>query len=232
MTVTEYELIYGISTLIFIIVSVFIGIKITLKYRANQNIVFISVGMTWILLTTSWWGSATSFIFAVFDINLSNFWYLFLSNFFVPFALIFWFYSYLNLLYRGKIRIMYYIIVILAIYELLFLGLLMINAQYIGQISGVAYWRGSLFTIIFQVIALLSATITGIHFGFNIRKTGGNTNKIRGLFIIYAFASFLVLGLLDAVVELDAVSLVVVRILYVVCGITYYFGFFFQKKTE
>jgi len=76
----------------------------------------------------------------------------------------------------------------------------------------------------------MSATITGIHFGFSIHKTKSTTNKIRGLFIIYAFASFLVLGLLDAVVELNAVSLIVVRILYVVCGIAYYYGFFFSKE--
>ena len=180
MVVTEFELVYGISTLIFIIISMLIGIKIILKYRVNQNIIFISVGITWILLTTSWWGSATSFIFAIFDVNLSDFWYLFLSNFFVPFALIFWFYSYLNLLFKNKIKLIYYIATILMIYEVTFLILLMINTKNIGEISGVAYWRGNLFTIIFQVIALMSATITGIHFGFSIHKTKSTTNKIRG----------------------------------------------------
>ena len=232
MAVTEYELIYGISTIVFIVISVFIGVKITLKYKDSRNFVFISVGLAWILLTSSWWGSAASFMYAVFNLTIVDFWYLFLSNFFVPLALIAWFYSYLTLVHETKIKLMKYIFIIFLVYEVIFLILLIIDTAYIGEILGVAYWKGSIFTMLFQLSSLLVAAITGIHFGTQIRKQEGKTFKTRGIFIIYAFASFLVLGLLDAIVTLDSLSLVIIRIMFVVCGVAYYFGFFYSKENN
>ena len=52
---TIIDFIVGITYLTFIIIFVIIGIKITLKYFEHKRVELISVGMTWLFISSMVW---------------------------------------------------------------------------------------------------------------------------------------------------------------------------------
>ena len=67
MALTLLESLNGIFSIIFIVISTFVGIRIASRYRELKDKLYLYVGLTWILLVESWWPSAISFIIALFD---------------------------------------------------------------------------------------------------------------------------------------------------------------------
>ena len=113
----QLELLHGTFTLIFIVISILIGIRILLKYFTYEQKEFITVGLAWIFLSSGWWGSGFSFLsILLVQQTLDQFSYLFLGNVFIPVAIICWIYSFTSLAYehlKKKLLVIYILICII-----------------------------------------------------------------------------------------------------------------------
>ena len=111
---TNYEIVHGLFALIFVIISLIIGLKILLKGFSLNRKEFITVGLTWILLASPWWSASLSFIFIIFfSYAIEPLLYMILANVFVPIALICWIYSFCTFTYpslKRKLLLIYLII--------------------------------------------------------------------------------------------------------------------------
>ncbi len=228
----QLEIIHGTFTLIFIIISILIGIRILLKYSTYKQKEFITVGLAWIFLSSGWWGSGFSFLsILLVQQTLDQFTYLFLGNVFIPIAIICWIYSFTSLAYahlKKKLLVIYILICI--IFEIYLIISLIIDPNSIGIIIGTFYSQPTLIPMIFILFAVLTTIITGILFSRNsIRSEDPEVHK-KGIILFVAFISFTVGAFMDAVITLTPVTLIIVRLILISSAIEYYFGFLLPKR--
>ena len=95
----EICLICGIVGFISTIITLSLGISIIFKSFHYKEVSLLYVGLTLILLWSPWWPSSISFITYLMGLGgLPFVAYIFIGNFFLPFALITWLIPMSNLL--------------------------------------------------------------------------------------------------------------------------------------
>jgi len=88
MVLTPLEVLTGSLSLVTVVISTIIGLRIVSKYFAYKRRELLLVGFTWILLCEIWWSSAFSFLAALFTgVGFTPELYFTLGNLFVPVAL-------------------------------------------------------------------------------------------------------------------------------------------------
>jgi len=224
----------GVATLIFVFISFMIGIKILSKYRAQKNKVFITVGLTWIFISSPWWSPAFSFLTIVlFEYAFEHWLYLFLMNGLIPFALIFWIYSFCKLVVPkliNKIFIPYLLISI--IYEIMFLVFLFWMPNLIASYDSetVFNYKRTTLTLIFPIFVIITALITGIFFSRESIKSSDKLVQWKGRFFLIGIISFTAAVLLDVITPENIFLRVIIRMILISSSVEYYFGFFLPKK--
>ncbi|TFF99300.1 MAG: hypothetical protein EU541_05230, partial [Promethearchaeota archaeon] len=113
---STFEITRSVSTGIFLIISILIGFRILLKYFQYKQKALLTVGLTWIFISSPWWGNAFSFLsILIIGYAFEPFEYLLIQNAFVPIALMCWVYSLGELTfkkYKYKLIIFYFSICI------------------------------------------------------------------------------------------------------------------------
>jgi hypothetical protein len=232
---TPYQWVHGIFTVIFVIISILIGLQILLKYYTAEGerfFEFIPLGLTYIFLSSAWWGPTFNFlVFVSTGIPLPEIVFIILNNAFLPLAIVCWIYAYSSLQeisWRKELRIVYLIISIS--WEILFfiLTIFSMDTLYTFNYSdaGIYYSKRRLIALIFPIIALATALITGIHFGQGGIKSEDKTIKWKGIFLILTFVLFVGVALLDAILPRKVYILVILRLILILSGFCYYLGFF------
>jgi hypothetical protein len=229
---TTYEIIHGSFALIFVIISLVIGIKILLKAFPLNRKEYIAVGLAWIFLTSAWWSVSLSFLFIIFfNYAIEPVLYMFLANAFIAVALICWIYSFCILAYPHLKRIILPIYLIICIlYEIVFFIFLFINPQLIATQESIFYSRRTLFAVSIQVIGIITALITGILFAKQSMKSEDLKIKLKGKFLLIAFISFSFGAFFDAVIPRTPILLAIVRFVLILSAIEYYLGFFLPER--
>lgn len=74
--------------------------------------------------------------------------------------------------------------------------------------------------------------ITGVLFAKRSMKSSDPRIQWRGKFLLLAFSSFAVSGIIDATFDLTAILVVIVRVLLISSAIEYYLGFLLPKRLE
>jgi hypothetical protein len=229
---TELDILRAIFTLIFVIISIIVGIKILLKYFENKNKEVITVGFAWIFVSSPWWALSINFITIIlFNYQLDpELQLLFMVGFIVP-AFIFWIYSFSVLAYPEKKNIIflpYFLICI--ILEILFIAFLFSDYNLIAAYEGGFTYRRTLFTTLFQLFILVSFVITGIIFGIKSIRLEPPEIKWKGRFFLLAIASFFIGSALEVFSTGNLVLQLVNRIILSFSAISYYFSFFLPSK--
>ena len=104
------DLINGIFTLLFVVISIIVGLRIIQKYLDLDRIELLTMGRTGIGLTSAWWGSTANFIVILItggSIGIPDTLFLFLSNIFLPIALVCWMFSLSHIFYLDKEKSVY-----------------------------------------------------------------------------------------------------------------------------
>ena len=65
MVITEFDFINGLFSLILVITSTIVGLRIASRYFKFKSRLFLCMGLCWILIVTPWWPSAISFLVAL-----------------------------------------------------------------------------------------------------------------------------------------------------------------------
>ena len=228
----QLEILHGTFTLIFIVISILLGIRIFLKYFTYKQKQLITVGLTWIFLSSGWWGSGFSFLsILLIQQPLDQFTYLLIGNVFIPIAIICWIYSFTSLAYpnlKKKLLITYS--VICTIFEIYLIISLLIDPNSIGIITGTFYSQPSLIPMVFLLFAIITTIVTGILFSRNSIRSDKLEVHRKGIILLIAFISFTVGAFMDAVITLTPVTLIIVRLILISSAIEYYFGFLLPER--
>jgi hypothetical protein len=232
-----YQTFHGIFTLIFVIISIIIGLQILYKYFKYRGKEFIALGLAYIFLSSAWWGPTSNFLsFITLGSPIPEIIFVILNNAFLPLAIIFWINAYTRLqdLKRKKIINMIYLIICLT-WEIIFLIVIFLDLdlfytfEYTG---GIYYSRRKIITLIFPIFAILTALITGVLFGKKASESEDPTIRWKGRFLSLAFVLFTGATLLDAILPRIIIILVILRLILILSAVTYYLGFFLPKKIE
>ena len=224
MALTTVEIINGTLSLIFVIISAIVGILIILKYPKSKQRTFLFVGLTWIGITSPYWGVSTSLLVGLATgkpITLQL--YLLLAITLLPLFFFFWMVAFTDLVAKNQQKIILLIFAIdIIIFEIFFLYFVFTNPSEIGEMQSAVNMRYLSFVRWWVLIHALLFLITGLIFAIATMKIGTPEMRIKGFFIAIAVISYIVGVCLDI---LYPVGFVLNRIILMSSAIEFYFGF-------
>jgi hypothetical protein len=159
---------------------------------------------------------------------------LFLGNAFIPIAVICWIFAYsalISTIPKKKLLILLNVIISIS-FEVYLLIYLVINPSEIGAIKDKFYSQPGLISMIFQLYAILLTIITGIIFSRRSIKSDDPKITLKGKFLLCAFVLFTIGAFLDAVIPLNAITLIITRLILILSAIFFFIGFLLPKKIE
>ncbi|MHA1688734.1 MAG: hypothetical protein ACTSYC_12455 [Promethearchaeota archaeon] len=224
---TELEILQGSFTLTFVIISIFLGLIILLKYFSVKKREFIWVGLAWIFLSSAWWGSSFSFLSIVlFNYRFGEFLFILIANIFIPIAILCWMNALGILMYKDLKKKINVIMAIICIpYEIVIIVMLSIEPSLLGEIKQTFYYQPSLIPMIFQIFALLITISTGILFSIRSMKSIDPIVVWKAKFLLIGFISFTAGAFVDAIITMTPLLLVIVRLILIFSSLMYFLGF-------
>ena len=229
---TQFEIIQGVVGIINLAITTIVALKILSKYFTHKKVELLTVGLMMFFVTSAWWGSAFAFIFyALFDIELSDIAYIFISYGLVSLSSIFWFYSFGYLVYpKSKWKIVGIWLAISITYTIFFMYFLFINISLLAVRVTRFDSETKTFVSAYVLLSLLTSLIA--QYIFFRRSTGSEDKRIKwkGRFIFLGFLMFLTGGILDSIVQLNPITLFLTRVLLAVSSIISYIGWIMPDK--
>jgi len=233
MTLEIVDYINGISCLIYVVVSIIVGLKILSIYSNTENRDFIFVGITWIGMSEPTLPMAISFFWnLIFHEGLSFVPYVILGIGGVPFFIFCWMVAFTDLLYKAKQKIILMIYAITGIlFEIVFFASIIINPNLIGVFEGAHNqivhldfeYRG--FTMVYILFGMATILITGILFARESLRSEIPEIKLKGKFLLSAFLAWVIGGFLDAIIPLNPITLPFIRLLFLSSALLFYIGY-------
>jgi len=225
---TELDIIRAVFSLAFVVISIFIGLKILLKYFSLRRTELITVGLTWIFLSSPWWPLPVTFILAfVFNSGLDPVIYRYLMSAFIPVALICWIYSINNIVYLGRKKNLFYLYLGISLaYIVVYHVFIFINPDLISIYNGGFQFQNSLFLYFFFIFTIITAIITGALFALQSFKSIDAKIRWKGRFILLAVLVFIAGALADTFSFGNVIIQTFARFILIIASIFYYLGFF------
>ncbi len=229
---TQLEILQGSLTLTFVLISIILGLIILLKFFSLRRKELIFVGLAWIFLSSAWWGSSFSFLSIIlFDYRFEPFLYLSISNLFIPLAILSWLHAIGKFLYpKSRKKIVSIFAAICIPYEIILIAFLIVDPALVGNIREKFYYQPELFPMVFQIFALMVTIITGILFSSKSLKSDEPEVKWKARFLLMGFILFTIGAFMDAVITLDPITLVIVRLILITSSILYFLGFLLPER--
>jgi hypothetical protein len=224
----------GLSSLIISIISIVTGLKIAFKYLQHKEKVLIFAGITWLLMYEGWWGPSVSFIIFIStgqSIPIELFFILSISL--TPIAITLWMVAFTELKYKKFQKIIIGLFSIQAlIFEILSLYYLVVDPSMIVERVGVIDAQYKSFLIIFFIEIAVVLSVTGILFARESLKINTPEIRIKGIFLLLGFISFIVGSIFDVFLELNILTLLLYRSVLVFSSFSFYFGFFLPRSIK
>jgi len=224
------QILQGSFSLIWVIFAIIIGLRVIWKAITLKRKELITVGLTWILIASAWWGVALQFItYGFFNYQLTAFQYLLVANVFIPLGLFCWSYSYCEII-NPKLKKNFFLVILgfIVIWELFLWIALFINTALVGTIEGIFDSKHSTIALLFVFSAIIIFLITGTIFSVKSMKVDQLDIKWKGRFLLLAWILFTIAALIDAALDLIA-TLILARIILLISSVLFYFGFFLPE---
>ena len=231
MTLTLLETLNGTFSLIFVLISLLVGLFIASKYFQLKNRTLLLVGITWIGLTTPWLPSTVSFIvYLITTTSLSPAIYFTIGNIASPLILVIWILAFTDLKYTDKQKLLVIIYIIIGIaYEVYLVYFLFADPNVIGELTGIFDVTYKGVVLIFALFIVINMLVTGILFGRESLKSKDSIVQLKGKFLIVAFISWCIGAIMDAALPLNIVTLTIARIILISSAIEFYIGFILPR---
>ncbi|MFX1276904.1 MAG: hypothetical protein ACFFBP_21050 [Promethearchaeota archaeon] len=228
--ITPENFISGLNALLISIVGLVIGILIMLKYRKYKSKLFLFWGFAWCGFYQPWWGTTTSFIYALITrYTIPDQLYMFLSTFFIPFFMIAWIYGLTEMILKDKRKILAIIYSIIMIsYNIFLIVGLIFNPTLIGKSEGFNT-DYELIPTAYLLFINFSIVISGFLFARDSRKSSNKETRLKSLFLIFAFFTYLTGSIGDVLVSDNVILQAIVRTYIMIGSISFYIGMFMPK---
>ena len=227
MMLNAIEFMNGLFSLIFVSISILIGIRIAQKYWKNKERIYMLVGISWMGMATPWFPSSFSFLaFLITGKGLILELKLFIAVFFLPFTILLWLTAFTDLLYKKKQKTILIIFTIIgAVFDSFLLYFLFTEPSFIGKDVGPIDEDYGLFVNFYLTALLIVVIITGTLFARASLKLNTAEMKLRGKLLFIAFYSFVIGAILDMLSPLSVIILILARLILISSAIEFYGGF-------
>ncbi|MFX1326150.1 MAG: hypothetical protein ACFE8N_14465 [Promethearchaeota archaeon] len=242
MVLELVDILQGAFSLIFVIISLIIGITILSKYFEHKNRLFILVGISWIGVANPWMPDSISFLMNIIvQESLPVEWYFVIGNCFIPIALLTWFVAYTDMIRRSAQKKVIIITVLLSIvFEIVFFILFFTDITLIGEISLSRPFtvEFGIFITVYLLIVIMAMLVTGIIFAQKSVRSEDREIRLKGKLLRAAFITFTIAAILDSLLgtifedptdPLLAIMVVLVRILLIISALEFYGGFLLPR---
>lgn len=230
MILSPIQIVNGIFSLIFVIISVIISILFLSKYRRYKSKLILLFGIVLLLLVSSWYASSSSFLIALF-INGTGYIttpkiYFVIGFVPLPIAAYIWSIVLTELVFQEKKKIFTSTFIIMGIImEIVFFVLLGINPTLIGQVISPIDADYTLLFTLYQFFLVIYMLITGILFGMASLREDNTEIRLKGKLLIMAFVSFFIGAILEIISEISIVIMIIARLILISSSIEFYGGF-------
>jgi hypothetical protein len=242
MALELVDILQGSFSLIFVIISLVIGITILSKYSENKSRLYVLVGLAWIGVANPWFPDSISFVMNIlFQQSLAVGWYLIIGNVFIPIALICWLVAYTDMINKKKQKLIVSLTILLSIlFEIAFFVIFSIDMDQIGVIVPARPFtvEFGLFITIFLLLVILVMLITGIKFAQKSVRSKEKEIRVKGKLLRAAFITFTIAAIMDSLLgmifedptdPLLAIMVVITRLLLISSALEFYGGFILPK---
>ncbi|MBY8989650.1 MAG: hypothetical protein KGD58_02765 [Candidatus Lokiarchaeota archaeon] len=231
MALSFLDTLNGVFSLIFVAISLFVGFIILTRYFKYKERVYFLVGATWVLIASPWWPSSLSFLVALSNgTGITEEAYFLIGNIFVPLAVVLWLLAFTEFLYTEKRKLILIIFTIIGlIFEVLFLTILFLNPDFIGELNPPVDVNYKSFIMIFLIVFLLIVVVTGFLFANLSLKSKDPEVKLKGKLLVIAYITFSVGALLDSSIPLNEILIIITRLILILSALCWYGGFLLPK---
>jgi len=230
----------GSFSLVFVLISLIIGLTILSKYSKYKSRLYILVGISWIGVANPWFPDSISFImYLIFQEFLPREWYFIIGNCFIPIALLSWLTAFTDMISKKKQKLVITLTIILSIaFEVMFFYLFFTDINAIGVMVRPFTVNFGDFILIYLVIVILVMFITGIVFSQKSVKSKDKEVRVKGKLLRAAFITFTIAAVFDSLLgtifedptdPLLAIMVVIVRVLLIISAIEFYGGFLLPR---
>ena len=234
------EMIQGIFSTIFVVITIYIGLLFILKYFEHKNRNLYLFGFFWIGAATFFIAISYQFIFLLFNETTPHYTYFFTMYVPLPIMTYMWLSAATTLLYFEKRNLFLRVFALIAIlFEILFFTLFFTDASLIGERSGYFYMELTPFGIFYIVFLLSFVLFSGIALGRSSLGSNDAEIRMKGKLIIisiFVFAGGAAMDLIIPPMELDlvlkAIITIIARVLMSSSGILFYFAFFLPNQVK
>ncbi len=239
MLLEPIRVLQGLFVLIFIIITIIVGIKICLKYLERKETEYLLVGISWIGMASPWFADAVVFLVIIFNPSLTVWyinaeWYFIQTIAFMPGFIMFWLFALKKLMYGDKgiyVIIMGFISGL--IFEILFFYFLFTDFSQIGTFHDVFEAEFALLCTIYIIFLLVVFLVTGIQFALRSLKHDNPEVKLRAKLLIIAFISYASGIVLEVVIAQTNVPLMIIaKLILISSSIEYYMSFALPTWTK
>lgn len=229
MAIDTNIVINGLFSLLFVLFSFIIGLKIALKYREHKQRTLILVGVTWIVMSKPWWGSSTSFLVYLFNgVGISIFWYILITFSFISVIIIVWLVALNDLIKIKNFKAVLSAFIIYAIiFETLILYFLFTDISFLGVLTDPVNIDLGLFLIVYLLLDLVIFIISGFYFAFKSLQSDRPDIKLKGKFLLLAFLIYLIGAAIETVLSFPPS-----RLILVLSAIVFYIGFMMPEMIK
>jgi len=229
MSLGEFDIYNGILSVIFVVINLIVGLKITSKYFKLRDKNFIYVGLTWIGISCPYIAAAVSFLIAIFNnTGLTDQAYFLIGLVITPIFIVLWTLALTNLLYKKHQNTILIITTIVSLILLIvFIYGLFFQIDLIGEKQGVSDTEWSNFVKIYFFILLFYILVTGLAIAWNSLKSEDPVIKAKGKLLTAAFILLVFGGIIDAFLDNP-----ITRVIMMIAAILFYFGWLMPERLK
>ena len=230
----------GLTALIAVSISFLLGFIVLIKYFKTKQVLIFNFFLCIIFTASPWYPSGLGYLYWIITGEFLTYQiYVLIGTVGIPIAILAWLNVYLSTINPKKKKLVLILYGIFSIFfELyLFYFLLLAPGAPVNSLLGIIIdpanpmdidYKG--FVLIFLGLSILTACITGFHFAAkSMKKEEPSEIRLKGKFLLIAFLFFGISAIFDALIEMDSLLLIIIRIILALAMFFFYLGFILPK---
>jgi hypothetical protein len=227
----------GILGLLTLIVAFFYGSIVLKKGFKHKKKTLFYFFFTVIFTVSPWYPSGFGYLYWLLTKEVLPYViYVIIGTFFVPIAVLSWFQIYMDALLKSKKKIITSLFSGLTIAFYIYMIYFLFFAQNapVQELIGIKRnpididYKG--FTVVYLIICVFITISSGIHFSFVSMGIKDDKPVVwKGRFLLISFILFTIGAVGDSLIELDIISLIIIRFFMLISTTFFYIGFIMPK---
>ena len=218
MVFTPEDYLNGILAIIWVSISVTVGIIIASRYRKYKQSSLRFVGIAWVGISNGWYSTCVSFILSFFNngigLNANPEIYFIIGIPWMGFTLSLWLYAITGLIIEEKQKLITLIYLAIAIaYVIYFFTVIFHDSTQIAILQTPVDAKYNGITSIYSIFVLGSVLVSGLIFSYQLIISKESEKKVRGFCLLICFIAYGIGSISDAVAPLNIITLPIICVL-------------------